>query len=228
MLRLLTPLDGLMVALAAAMAGFGALVSPKLPDSVPIHWNWLGEADGWASPSFAVWFLPALAFGLWLVLLVAPAMDRYRERLVAARNEYAAIRLAFAAFLAALQAMVIAVAFGFAVPVVSSMSALFAGLLFVFSRVMPRLPRNETAGFRLPWALSSDEAWAATHADAGRTFGQAAAVLLVVAFFPAPFVFPAMMSAILYAVISPIYTSWRRSRAALPKARPDGTIDDEI
>ena len=51
------------IAVALVMLGFSLWAAPRLPAQVPSHWNAAGQVDGYSSPSFAMYLLPALTLG---------------------------------------------------------------------------------------------------------------------------------------------------------------------
>lgn len=77
----------LLIILAALL---GIYLQSHLPARVPSHWNLAGEVDGYSSRSFGAWFMPALAAGMYLLLLFVPYLDPKRERYGEFRKAYAA------------------------------------------------------------------------------------------------------------------------------------------
>ncbi len=62
-------------AVVLATAAAGALLYPGLPQTLPVHWNGAGEADGYAQKSFwSVFASPLIAAGLILFLLGTAAL----------------------------------------------------------------------------------------------------------------------------------------------------------
>ena len=66
----------------AALWGGSLLLLRRLPARVPVHWNLQGQADRWGSPLEAALLLPALAAGVYLLIL---AFDWGRMDFKAAR-----------------------------------------------------------------------------------------------------------------------------------------------
>lgn len=152
---------------AAAMTvlafAFSAAMYPRLPDTIPIHWNIEGVADGHGHKSWAAWTLP----GAMLVMLaVFAALPRISPRNFEVTT--------FQATYDQIVALVIAL-FGF-LHVLSLAGAvhgkfemgrtLLAGLFLFFAlmgNLMGQVQRNFWVGIRVPWTLSSELVWNDTH-----------------------------------------------------------------
>ncbi len=52
-----------------------AAVFPRLPATIPTHWNLAGEIDGYSSRAWSAWSMPALLLLLWGMLRWLPAID---------------------------------------------------------------------------------------------------------------------------------------------------------
>src|SRR5262245_37338671 len=61
-----------------ALLIFGSALYSWLPEQVPSHWNIYGQVDGTTGRTAAVLLLPAIAAGVWLLLLVVPRIDPLR------------------------------------------------------------------------------------------------------------------------------------------------------
>jgi uncharacterized membrane protein len=68
-------------------------VPARLPDRIPTHFDFAGQANGWSSPA-TLWLLPAVAVGIYLLMTVmvrfpatfnypVPVTDENRSRLEA-------------------------------------------------------------------------------------------------------------------------------------------------
>jgi uncharacterized membrane protein len=211
--RLLTRQDFGYAFLVAAMLSAAVYLMALAPERVAVHWGIDGQPDGWGSPAPAFLILPVLSVFLWLLLLAAPVLDRFRENLVAAKETYGEIRFALAVFFGVMQATIMAAAFRPDWPVARTILVLLAGLFWELARVLPRLPRNETAGIRLPWTLSSDEVWRETHRRAASAFRLAAYAVAAAVFLPPALGFAVTMAAVLAAVVWSVAVAWRISRS---------------
>ncbi len=98
--------------------------------------------------------LPALAFGLYLLMLLWPRLDPYRANYARFAGAYRLIRLAVLLAAAGVYADL-------------HPAALAGGLLIVVGGVLGKLRPNWFVGIRTPWTLTSRLAWTKTHRLAG-------------------------------------------------------------
>lgn len=154
----------------AAMFAAGVITLPTAPDNVPIRWNFQGQVTGYAHPAFALFFLPLLAFMIYLLFRFIPLVDPGRANYASFAGAYGLVRWLVTAFLAVVDALIHLALRG--VPVdVGLVIPLALGLLFVLlGNVMGKLRPNWFVGIRTPWTLSSKRSWTRTHALGGRVF----------------------------------------------------------
>lgn len=153
----------------AALWGFSLWALWRLPGRVPIHWNFSGQVDGWGSPLTACLRLPAIATGVYLLIL---AYDWGRLDFKAARAMSPAttrqVRMLVLLMMGGLQGSILWTSLhgGAATPIgINLILALFFVLL---GNLMPRLEPNAWAGIRIPPTLENREVWKRTHRVCGR------------------------------------------------------------
>lgn len=159
-----------------------AMLWSKLPATMPIHFNALGEVDGQASKSFAAWFLPGTAAAVLLLLRgvglwILPTSWRTRF----GDSPVSQVTFLLVVFFSLLHGVVLMTALN---PAASSAALLFAAIGAFFAAiglVLPRVRRNPFIGVRTAWALTSDENWRSTHRVAGASFFVAGAAIVVLA-----------------------------------------------
>lgn len=85
------------------------------------------------------------------------------------------------------------------------------GLLFAYmGNILHSIKPNYFAGFRLPWALESEENWKATHLLAGKIWFAGGILIAVLALFIKPIImFFVMMGIVLVMAIIPTVYSYR-------------------
>jgi uncharacterized membrane protein len=158
---------------------FGAVVYSRLPDQVPIHWDIHGQVDGTAGRLVAVLLMPAIAAGMWLLLLFLPRIDPRRAAYAVFAGTYQVIINALMLFLTLVQTSMLGAALGWPLNM-PQLIGIGVGLLFmVLGNQMGRLKPNWFAGIRTPWTLSDPENWRRTHRFGGKVFFVAG--LLIVA-----------------------------------------------
>lgn len=160
-----------------------AIVYPRLPAEIAIHWGPSGAADGFASKPSA-WMIPAIQAVLAVFLLWLPRIFPLRANLESFRPEYDWFVAALEAFFLGLNVWSLAYNLGYQVS--ANVFMPFAmGLLFIVIGVMlPKAKRNWVFGIRTAWTLTDDRVWAETHKFGGRLFIAAGIVSFVGVFFP--------------------------------------------
>lgn len=157
-------------ALLAAMFLASAVVWPRAPERLPVHWDLAGEVDRHGGRVEGLLLLPALALGVYLLLRALPRLDPGRANYALFGGAYATIRLATLAVLAAIHGVVILAALGRTIDMGRLMPILVGALLIVLGGVLGKLRPTWFVGIRMPWTLSSKRSWGKTHRLGGWLF----------------------------------------------------------
>ncbi len=195
--------------LVALGVGLAALLYPRLPEQVPVHFDWRGVPDSWVPRVQGAFLLPGLALVGWSVLRHGGALLPARPRAALARSPMDVVALLHVAVLTAMQLVLLHVSLGREQSAGTPL-ALVSGAFFVLSgQVFPRLRRNPFAGFRTPWTLRSDEVWQRTQRFGGYalTLGGLAALGF------APLSPPAALGALVLSGLAPALYSFLLSAA---------------
>jgi uncharacterized membrane protein len=217
---------------ALLIAPFVALAAlwNQLPSRVPMHWNLRGEIDGWSSKPFGMLGMPIISVAVIALLHFLPRLDpKLRSN---AGNEgrmksaLAILRVALAAFFAAIFCVQIAAALGHPVPAGRIVPTSILLLLAVIGNYLSNLRPNYFAGIRTPWTLESPATWRATHRLGSYFMFYGSLLLLAAQFFvsPATFVF-LFVSAALLLIGWSFWYSWHhfnthRAESVEGSARP--------
>jgi len=164
-----------------------AIVYPRLPERIPLHWNIQGDIDRWGASSFGNVFLtPLILLGIVVLFWLLPRIDPFRRSYGRFAGSYTLIIDMIAAFLVLLHALTLYAAFNTDLPVgIVAPGAI--GLLFaVIGNQLAKLKRNFFIGFRTPWTLASDKVWMRTHRIGARLFVAAGLAAALSAFLPPP------------------------------------------
>jgi uncharacterized membrane protein len=164
---------GLMVAFALAVYG-------RLPERIPTHFGLSGEPDGWTARFPGAFLAPAMAAGVYLLLIALRRIDPRRRNYERFDETWWVLLNLIALLMTALHVLSLGFALGWPIDmgraVTVTVGLLFAGL----GNWMPRLRSNWWMGIRTPWTLESEEVWRETHRVGGWAF-VAAGLLVVVA-----------------------------------------------
>lgn len=150
--------------LLALMFASAAYAWPRVPDTIPMHWNAAGEVDNYGAKLPGLLLVPLLSLGMYALFRVLPRLDPGRANYARFGPAYTSLRVGILAFMAFLQLAVVAAALGYAVPMGSLMPLAFGFLFIGLGALLPRFEPNWFVGIRTPWTLSSALAWRKTHA----------------------------------------------------------------
>jgi uncharacterized membrane protein len=155
------------IVLIVGMFVLAAWAWPRLPETVPVHWGIDGSPDRYGSRVEGLLIFPVLTAVVYGLMLVFPRFDPGRANYAQFAGAYALLRGLLVAFLAAMEAVVVASQLGADVSVGDAMpfltGALFVGLGGLMGKVRP----NWFVGIRTPWTLTSKRAWTRTHRAGG-------------------------------------------------------------
>ena len=176
-------LTGVLWALMIVSIVATALIYSRLPEEVPLHWNWEGEVDRVGAKS-NVWMTAFLPVAIYLLMLVVPRIDPRREAYQKHRRAYKVVMAATVLFLIGLHWLTIAVASGLPVDVSTIVRIAVGLLLIIIGWYMPQVQHNYMFGIRTPWTLASSTVWEKTHKHGGYAFVVAGVIFAVTALIP--------------------------------------------
>jgi uncharacterized membrane protein len=200
----------------AAIAGAVAVWAyPRLPETVPTHWNFAGQPDGYSSRLWASVLGPIAIVALTGLFQVLPRIDPRGRNYQKFPDTYWMLVNGVLAF--GLVAHATLLANGVGAPVnPTRVLTVAGGLLFVLvGNYLGRIESNWFLGIRTPWTLSSDTVWRKTHRTAGWLFVVAGlGVAAVGAVRPVGFVPLLAIAAALVAAVPMVqsYVLWRREK----------------
>lgn len=166
--------------LLAAMFALLAFSWSSAPERIPVHWNLRGDIDRYGTRFEGLALMPLVAVALYFLFRFLPSIDPRKSNYDAFRTAYDVIRHGTLALMAILYGLTIAILRGVAVDMALAVSLLVGSFFVVIGALFPSVRPNWFFGFRTPWTLSSDVAWARAQRVAGWTF-MAAGVAIAVA-----------------------------------------------
>jgi uncharacterized membrane protein len=188
-------------------AGFSLWAYPRLPAEVPIHWNFSGEVDGYASKLFAVFATPVLMMLIYGILMGVPKIDPRKDNFQKFEGAYRIFVNVTLTFFAAGHLSIIFSGLGYHVNI-DLITNIGLGLLFVIlGNYMPKIKTNYFMGIRTPWTLANETVWARTHRFGGKVFFIGGVMFIVSAFMPSSIrVFLLILSIVFIAVVPIVYS----------------------
>jgi uncharacterized membrane protein len=170
-----------LVALALSCAAY-----PFLPDTIAVHWNAAGHADGFQHKAFGFLF-PLLMLLLNVVLSALPNLSPFGHGLEdSAALAQRRIQLTVMLVMLGVHAYILGTPLGLVGFAPQSLAFAAVGLLFlVIGNYLGKLRQNFFLGIRTPWTLSDEEVWLRTHRFGGKLLVPVGLVVLALAFVPA-------------------------------------------
>lgn len=193
------------VTIIAVLLSF--VIYPTLPGTVPVHWNALGQVDGYGPNWMGAFLVPAIMAFVLLLFVIIPKIEVFQKNLKAFEKEYWLLCYVLQLFFLVLFALTLLPNYGYCFNF-AQIFALPFGMLFIsIGILLPSFKRTFFVGIRTPWSLANDEVWKKTHVFGGKAFILAGLATLVSAPFPNA-VFIVLIIAILLAAISSIVYSY--------------------
>jgi len=185
----------------------------SLPDTVPIHFNAQGEADGWGSKQTLIWLPLAMTLGTYLMMLVIPKIDP-KKTLDQMGNKYDLIKLFMVLFMAILSCFIIHSAKTGSIGREGSWIFVIVGaMIAVLGNYFQSIKPNYFLGIRTPWTLESERVWKKTHRLAGRIWVPGGILLAFLPFILGVEIYlPFFLTIIAVLVLVPVVYSYMEFR----------------
>lgn len=159
----------------------GLILWNQLPESMPSHWNFQGEIDGYSSKAFVVFGLPLMMLAFqWLCVLATnadPKKSNHPEKvlhLVFWLIPIITVGMSIATYLAAL---------GQNIRMEVIMPIVLGFVFVIVGNYLPKCKQNYTIGIKIPWTLNSEENWNKTHRFAGILWVIGGIIIMCTSFF---------------------------------------------
>jgi uncharacterized membrane protein len=199
------------IVLIAVSFALSALMYPRLPDPMPMHWDLLGNLDGEIARAWGAFLVPAVAAGVWLLLLVLPRLSPREFPMEPFARQWRAFEIAILGFLLFAQWLMLHAAASQR-PLPSRLFQVGLGvLLAALGNLFGKTTRNFFFGIRTPWTIASEEVWLRTHRFAGRLIVATGGLVVLAAFFDlgSVLILPAVVLVVLVSVVYS-YVIYRR------------------
>lgn len=154
-----------------------------LPEEVPTHFNFKGEADDWGPGWVIAFLLPGIGLGVYCLLLLLPVIDP-KKRISSIQKPIAAIRIVSSVFFIGIYALVMAEALGNNVNLDVFIRVGVGALILVIGNYMNSIKPNYFIGLRTPWTLEHPEVWKKTHRFGSRIWVIGGLFLMILPFIP--------------------------------------------
>jgi len=156
--------------LIAAAWGFSLALYPRLPQSIPTHWDFHGRPDGFTPKPWGAFVTPMVMIGIYFVFLLLPKISPRGYRFDSFLGVWEIVRTAILALLLLVHILILLSGAGVAIDLVRAMETGGGLLLVLLGNYMGKIGKNFFFGIRTPWTLASDEVWLRTHRLGGKLF----------------------------------------------------------
>lgn len=163
----------------------------QLPDNIPTHYNYAGEADDFSSKSNFIYFLAAIGIGIYLLMLILPKLDP-KKRLLEMGEKYTNLRIILTLFFSAIMCYIIYSSLPEKTFNPNFLLACISGLFVLLGNYFQTIRPNYFVGIRTPWTLENEDVWKKTHKTAGKIWMAFGILAIILAFFLPTKIFTAM------------------------------------
>lgn len=156
---------------------WGLIIWSQLPNQIPIHFNFAGQANNFQSKPLVVFGLPIfdLMVHLFMIFMIG------RDSKNSAMNEKMIRAIYWLTPIVSLSTsyLIYSKALGSTTNPSVFVSVLLGLIFVIMGNYMPKLKVNHTVGIRLPWTLQSEDNWHKTHRLAGKLWVLGGLILLL-------------------------------------------------
>lgn len=190
----------------------------ELPETIPMHFNFEGKADGWSSKATLPYIIGGLGLGIYLLMLIVPYLDP-KKRIQEMGSKYYSFRLILSSFFAGMNCFIIYSAKVGDLSGNGFFFVLLGGLFAAMGNYFQTMRPNYFIGIRTPWTLQSEHVWKETHRLGGKLWMIGGLLMIVIAFIlPLNSLKAILMVIILTAmVVIPLvhsYLLWKKEKHA--------------
>jgi uncharacterized membrane protein len=133
-----------------------------LPQEVPTHFNFKGEADAWGPKWINALLIPAIGVLTYFGLIFLPLIDP-KKRIESTQKPIAAIRIILALFMVFIYLFIMAASLGSSINFAVYIQVGVGMLIMVLGNYMNSVKQNYFIGVKTPWTLENGEVWKKTH-----------------------------------------------------------------
>ena len=160
----------------------GVILWSRLPEELPIHWGFNGEADAFAPKPFAVFGVPLLMLAIFWLCLIVTSRDKKNEG--QSKKVQASVIWLVPLMSCVLGVITYCAALEVEMQIHRAVLALLGAVAIVLGNYLPKCKQNRTIGIKVKWTLESEENWNRTHRFAGRLWFVCGILLAACALLP--------------------------------------------
>lgn len=198
--------------LIVVMAGIGWFYYDKLPQSIPIHWNWKGEIDGYGSKDLHVWMFPLIIIVMMILFWFLPKLDPKKDKYEKFADVWEILQTVMVMFFVYVYFISLYAGLHQGLDVSSWVMGGMGVLFILMGNYLGKVRQNYFIGIKVPWTLNNEEVWNKTHRVGGWCFVVAGIMMLINAFvkFSVGWIFGLAMAIVLVLPILYSYVIYKR------------------
>ncbi|MCK4520255.1 SdpI family protein [Candidatus Parcubacteria bacterium] len=151
----------------------------RMPDMMASHWNARGEVNDYMSKFWALFLMPLMSLGLFLLFLVVPKIDPLKQNIEKFRKYFDTFIVLMLGFLFYIYLLTIFWNLGIRFSMIQLMIPAMAALFYYCGILVENAKRNWFIGIKTPWTLSNENVWNKTHKLGGKLFKSAGIIILL-------------------------------------------------
>ena len=187
----------------------GLILWNRLPDTIATHFGPDGQADGWSSKPFAVFFIPLFLLAMHLLCVFVTTADPKRRNIGSKTLGLVYWIVPLASLLVGI--LTYTIALGMELNINLFMSLVMGLLFIVIGNYLPKCRQNYTVGIKIPWTLNDPDNWNRTHRFAGKLWIAGGVIIMFGAFLATPWILVAAVFTMAFVPILYSYMLYRRS-----------------
>lgn len=177
-------------AVILAMIAATLVAYPKLPTTVPTHWNAAGHPDDFGPKWSLFLWGPGIMAGIVLLFYALPWLSPKKFEIDSFRDTYLYIMIVIVAMWGYMYVLILLNGLGVTWDITRAASGGACLMIALLGNVMGKVRRNFYIGIRTPWTIASERVWNKTHRLAAKTSFIAGLLGLALVFLRAPFWLP--------------------------------------
>ena len=134
-----------------------------LPDTVPTHWGFNGQADQYGSKWLPVLLLPCLSLTMLALTIVLPFLSPKNFEVTRSGKAYGEIMLLVSALMGVLDVLILLKTASIPIDIARWIFAACFLFFALMGNLMGKIKRNFYMGIRTPWTLADERVWTQTH-----------------------------------------------------------------
>lgn len=190
----------------------GLFLYPRLPDEIPVLFNFSGQADSWWPKLQVIFVLPLILTLLDAVALFATFRDNQKDHL-----SHPVMNFLYW-LIPGIELVIMCVLYLYALDVPLEIDRLIPSLvgllLILLGNLLPKAKQNSVFGIRTSWSMEDPENWIQSNRFGSRVIILAGLAGILISLFVRNQTLAIVLPLVLYSISSilPIYYSWRFAR----------------